>query len=179
MRGLCVPAWALCLALVATGCDAATLSPFTTDGCSRFPDGTPAQQTLWQGCCVRHDLAYWIGGTEADRLEADQALRQCVAAVGEPSIAALMLAGVRVGGSPYFPTAYRWGYGWPYPRGYGELSGDEVAQLNVLRRAVPALNGAALKQLPAIHRLLQRHGMLLPDERSPDVPASAIGPRLP
>jgi len=42
----------------------------------------------------------------------------CVAHVGEPGIAALMLAGVRVGGSPYWPTRFRWGYGWPWPRGY-------------------------------------------------------------
>jgi len=36
-----------------------------------------------------------------------------------------MLAGVRVGGMPYLPTPYRWGYGWPYPRLYGELSATE------------------------------------------------------
>ena len=76
-----------------------------------------------------------------------------------------MLAGVRVGGSPYFPTSYRWGYGWPYPHRYGELSADEVAQLNQQRQYVPALNGVALKQLPAIHQLLQRHQLLTPEER--------------
>ena len=36
-----------------------------------------------------------------------------------------MLGGVRVGGSPYWPTQFRWGYGWPYPRGYQALSPDE------------------------------------------------------
>jgi hypothetical protein len=35
------------------------------------------------------------------------------------------LAGVRVGGSPYFPTFYRWGYGWPYLRGYKAISDDD------------------------------------------------------
>ena len=101
------------------------LKPFTTDGCSAFPDGTLDQQSLWIECCIRHDLAYWKGGTYSERLEADQALEKCVAQVGEPEIAQLMLAGVRVGGSPYFPTTYRWGYGWPYPRGYKALSKDE------------------------------------------------------
>jgi hypothetical protein len=40
-----------------------------------------------------------------------------------------MFAGVRVGGSPYFPTPFRWGYGWSYPRGYGALSEQELAQV--------------------------------------------------
>jgi len=103
----------------------AELKPFTTDGCSIFPDGTPNQKSLWIECCIRHDLAYWKGGTYDQRLEADQSLVTCVSQVGEPEIAQLMLAGVRVGGSPYFPTTYRWGYGWPYPRGYKALSNDE------------------------------------------------------
>ena len=101
---------------------ATELKPFTTDGCSAFPDGTLDQKSLWIECCIRHDLAYWKGGTYDERLEADQSLESCVSRVGEPEIAQLMLAGVRVGGSPYFPSTYRWGYGWPYPRGYKALS---------------------------------------------------------
>ena len=101
------------------------LKPFTTDGCSAFPNGTLNQKSLWIECCIRHDLAYWKGGTYEERLEADQGLKECVSQVGEPEIAQLMLAGVRVGGSPYIPTTYRWGYGWPYPRGYKALSNEE------------------------------------------------------
>ncbi len=101
------------------------LKPFTTDGCSYFPDGTPEQQSLWVNCCIRHDLAYWKGGSYQERVEADHALAQCVARVGQPRVAKIMLAGVRVGGSPYFPTRYRWGYGWPYPRGYQPLNNGE------------------------------------------------------
>lgn len=101
------------------------LAAFTSDGCSAFPDGTPSQNALWLACCTAHDRAYWRGGSYADRLAADQALEQCVADVGEPEIALLMLAGVRVGGSPLFPTPFRWGYGWRYPRFYGELSQAE------------------------------------------------------
>jgi len=41
----------------------------------------------------------------------------------------MTLAGVRVGGSPFFPTSFRWGYGWPYPRFYGDLSFDERRQI--------------------------------------------------
>jgi len=105
------------------------LEPFSSDGCSAFPDGTPFQQTLWLECCTDHDLAYWQGGTQAQRSEADLALEACVSKVGEPRIARLMLAGVRVGGSPIWPTQFRWGYGWPYPRTYRELTTSETAQV--------------------------------------------------
>lgn len=111
---------------------AGELRLFTSDGCSSFPNGTLQQQNLWLQCCVEHDKAYWKGGTYQDRINADQALRQCVAAVGEPEVAQLMLAGVRVGGSPYFPTTFRWGYGWPYPRGYGALTEEESKQVEGL-----------------------------------------------
>jgi hypothetical protein len=110
-------------------CSSHELTVFTSDGCSSFPDGTMQQQTLWLNCCIKHDLSYWKGGTYQQRLAADLSLEQCVANIGEPNVAKLMLAGVRVGGGPYFPTAYRWGYGWPYPRGYKELSTAEKQQI--------------------------------------------------
>jgi hypothetical protein len=94
------------------------IKPFTSDGCSAFPDGTYEQKQLWLACCAVHDKAYWRGGTYQQRLDADLALKHCVAEVGEPLIAELMLAGVRVGGSPYWPTKFRWGYGWSYFHGY-------------------------------------------------------------
>lgn len=107
----------------------AEIKPFTSDGCSSFPNGTIDQQSLWVNCCIRHDLAYWKGGTYEERFQADQSLEQCVAKVGEPEIAKIMLTGVRAGGSPYFPTYYRWGYGWPYPRGYKGLTEKEKADI--------------------------------------------------
>ena len=108
---------------------AGTLKPFTTDGCSAFPDGTIDQQSLWVNCCIKHDLAYWKGGTQAERLEADQQLESCVKKVGEPEIAKLMLTGVRVGGAPHFNTPFRWGYGWPYRRGYLALTQEEKIEV--------------------------------------------------
>lgn len=103
------------------------LKPFTSDGCSVFPDGTPSEQELWLSCCTQHDFEYWQGGTHQQRLASDQKLQACVAEVGQPEIAAIMLLGVRVGGSPHFPTEFRWGYGWPYPRPYGPLTSEELA----------------------------------------------------
>ncbi len=106
-----------------------SLQPFSSDGCSSFPDGTFAQNQLWLKCCRAHDFAYWKGGTYQQRIDADLALQECVAQVGQEEIALLMLAGVRVGGTPFLPTAFRWGYGWPYPRFYGPLSDDELRQI--------------------------------------------------
>jgi len=108
---------------------AGELKPFTSDGCSAFPDGTFRHNELWLKCCTAHDYAYWKGGTYSERLEADWALKQCVSAVGVKEIALIMLAGVRVGGSPYFPTKFRWGYGWPYPKQYGALSEAELEEV--------------------------------------------------
>jgi len=45
-----------------------------------------------------------------------------------------MLAGVRVGGTPLFPTSFRWGYGWGYPRGYKELSSEELQLVEQLKK---------------------------------------------
>lgn len=106
------------------------LIPFKSDGCSAFPDGTFEQNSLWLQCCVAHDVAYWKGGSYQQRVTADLRLQTCVDDVGEPQIAKLMLAGVRVGGTPYLPTDFRWGYGWPYPRGYKALTEDEQDEIN-------------------------------------------------
>ncbi|MBT3609684.1 MAG: hypothetical protein HN516_05015, partial [Gammaproteobacteria bacterium] len=96
---------------------AAELAPFSSDGCSLFPEGSGENSDLWLSCCRAHDLSYWRGGTRAERRAADDALEQCVAAKGYPKVAALMSMGVFVGGTPFLPTPFRWGYGWPYPRG--------------------------------------------------------------
>ena len=112
--------------------NAENIKPFTSDGCSSFPDGTFEHNQLWLSCCTAHDYAYWQGGTYQERLVADKELQQCVAKVGEPHIANLMLAGVRVGGSPYLPTSFRWGYGWSYPRWYKVLTDAEKKQIKAM-----------------------------------------------
>jgi hypothetical protein len=87
---------------------------------------------LWLFCCSSHDLAYWQGGTAPQRVAAGQQLKQCVEQAGEPSIAVFMLAGVHVGGTPYLPTKFRWGYGWPYSRDYQATSPEEQRQIKSL-----------------------------------------------
>lgn len=111
---------------------AGDLQPFETDGCSAFPDGTVQDSELWLSCCIAHDYAYWKGGTYRDRIDADNELERCVADAGEPEIAMIMLAGVRVGGTPFLPTGFRWGYGWPYLRGYQALTEEELEQIQAM-----------------------------------------------
>lgn len=120
---------ALALSLALAGCATPPgLRPFSTDRCSLFPDRAPAGEADWCACCVTHDLAYWRGGTEAERLRADRELERCVlATTGDATLAAAMFHGVRAGGTPALPTSFRWGYGWPYERGYRALTPDEQA----------------------------------------------------
>jgi len=57
------------------------IKPFTSDGCSAFPNGTLEQNQLWLHCCSAHDFAYWKGGSYEQREAADQKLKSCVADV--------------------------------------------------------------------------------------------------
>lgn len=105
------------------------LKPFSTDGCSMFPDGTAYEKTLWRDCCVVHDWSYWQGGTYQQRAAADEALAECVAQLGEKDISELMHTGVAIGGTPYLPSEFRWGYGWSQGRGYQALTDEESEQV--------------------------------------------------
>ncbi|MEN0042954.1 MAG: hypothetical protein AAF769_04140 [Pseudomonadota bacterium] len=121
---------ALALVLAAASCSSEPkLKPFTSDGCSLFPDRSIISEADWCSCCFDHDIAYWRGGTKTEREAADAALRDCVVKkTGDPAFGRLMYDGVRVGGSPYFLTWYRWGYGWPFERKYQALTDTETAQ---------------------------------------------------
>ena len=125
--------WLIPAAIILLGGGCATgkgLRPFSSDGCSLFPDGALNAPGLWCDCCFTHDISYWQGGTSADRLLADQALRQCVLErTADSALATMMYDGVRLGGHPAFPTWYRWGYGWPYGRGYAPLQAAEERQV--------------------------------------------------
>ena len=114
------------------------IKPFTSDGCSLFPDGYADKRELWLPCCLAHDKAYWQGGTWHQRLDADRQLKYCVVRLGEPVIAELMLNGVRIGGSPFWPTKFRWGYGWDYLRGYKPLDNNEKLSVQKALRAYEA-----------------------------------------
>jgi len=117
------------------------LSAFTSDGCSSFPDGPLDDPQRWRNCCYTHDQAYWLGGAAAQRATADRELEICIAEVENEMLARAMWLAVRAGGSPYWPTTYRWAYGWPYTRGYRVVT-DEERRLaeSLLRSAPPTAN---------------------------------------
>ncbi|WP_191968540.1 helicase [Cellvibrio sp. KY-GH-1] len=135
------------------------LKPFTTDGCSVWIDGPPDRPNLWRHCCVAHDLAYWIGGTRTERKQADQVLKQCIKDAEQPLIADPTYHGVRLGGGPYWPSTYRWGYGWDFfsgsrlggrwVRGYQRPSAAEQAQIDLLKPAALLLIEEDARRYPA------------------------------
>jgi hypothetical protein len=153
-----VVAVGLSAGVIAAGCASTPrLGDFRSDGCSLFPDGN------YYGCCWVHDVAYWPGGTAAQRERADEALRTCVQdATGSAPLAQLVFHGVRVGGGPELPTTYRWGFGWPYPhrKDYAPLTPDEqgqvadkTARLCAAIRPNPATGGYAVdagKEISAV-----------------------------
>ncbi len=78
---------------------------WVSDGCSLFPDGD------YRDCCVAHDRDYYRGGTKAERKASDKRLRACVRAKGHKYLSRWMYWGVRIGGVPWLPTPFRWGFG--------------------------------------------------------------------
>ena len=94
--------------------------PFTTDGCSHYPDGSIGGDNEWRECCLIHDMEYWCGGTRDERRKSDENLKQCVAKKGFPEQGKIMRWGTTIGGSPAYPFPWRWGYGWPWGHGYDE-----------------------------------------------------------
>jgi len=68
----------------------------------------------FRACCVAHDRDYFFGGTIKERRKSDKRLFECV--VKKKSFAAKLAApfiwlGVRIGGLPFLPTSFRWGFG--------------------------------------------------------------------
>ena len=73
-------------------------------------------QLPWRHCCVIHDKAYYYGGSKDQKDTADRLLKNCVAeTIGDENLGLvlgqIMEKTVNLGGLPYFPTSYRWGYG--------------------------------------------------------------------
>jgi hypothetical protein len=121
-----VAMWIVALFAYSTPAGTADLKDFISDGCSLFPDGTISYRAEWCECCLRHDIAYWRGGTEEERKQADATLKDCaLERTGDKVLAETMYLGVRAGGHPVFPGWYLWAYGWPYGRGYKSLNDEE------------------------------------------------------
>ena len=121
------------LALLGTCAVADEPSGFVSDGCSMVLDASPIGDSDWCSCCYVHDIAYWMGGTAEQRLAADEAFKACIVEkTGSTAFANLMYQGVRVGGSPYLDTPFRWGFGWNYSRKYQTLTVAEQSRLDTV-----------------------------------------------
>ena len=93
------------------------LKPFSSDGCSWFPDSWGISVNLYPAC-LKHDMQYYAGYESSGALEsALRMIADCTLVVdaltaGLPSsIAELMFAGVRVGGAARWRLPFSWGYG--------------------------------------------------------------------
>ncbi len=86
---------------------------FSTDGCTLFIDAN------WKECCTKHDKHYWMGGTSQKRKNADKELRECIYKKSNQELMPqIIYVVVRVSGTPFLNTPWRWGYGWSFGRGY-------------------------------------------------------------
>ena len=84
------------------------LNPFTTDGCSMYPDGG------WLECCIAHDIDYWCANQRTSRVAADRSLKACVADHSNALNGQLTYLGTRLFGHSALPFSWRWGYGYPW-----------------------------------------------------------------
>jgi hypothetical protein len=57
-----------------------------------------------------------MGGNWEERLDADIDLFRCVYKSTGFGMAILMFIGVRIGGTPFLPTPWRWGFGHKWPK---------------------------------------------------------------
>ncbi len=70
-------------------------------------------------CCLSYDEKYIYGGSENFRKTVDYQIKTCALKQGieEKSTIALFYA-VRLLGTPYIDTPWRWGYGYDFGGGY-------------------------------------------------------------
>ena len=79
-----------------------------SDGCTLIPDGHI------KPCCLIHDQEYYRGGTREERRQSDDKLFNCVTkkkGFQHKVFAPFIWLGVRIGGIPFLPTTFRWGFG--------------------------------------------------------------------
>ncbi len=96
---------------------------FETDGCTAFPDGN------YRDCCEAHDLDYYKGGSFKERRDSDKRLYSCVKS--KPSWknkyrAPMIYLGVRVFGTAWLPTPFRWGFGKKKMKRLAEAANSET-----------------------------------------------------
>jgi hypothetical protein len=102
------------------------LRPFSTDGCSLSPNSVINVDIT--ECCVKHDVAYWLGGTEKQKIESDDKIQRCISEKAGTVAGKVYRAGIDEGGDADGHNTFRWGYGWDTLMPYRELTTAEKAQ---------------------------------------------------
>lgn len=91
--------------------------PFTYDGCTRIPETLYSLGFTFDlnSVCLAHDVAYWAGGTEAQRNAADRALYEGVKKEAHWILAEIMYFAVDQMGDTGLAkefTGRNWGHGY-------------------------------------------------------------------
>jgi hypothetical protein len=150
---------ALCLVLTWSGYSQVCQPiKFVSDGCTAPNQYDHLTKASYVKCCYIHDIAYYVGGSEEKRKQADHQLRSCVekkilAAGGSFShakrTASAIFMAVRIaGGTSYnclFDDNYwEWGFAWKDTEGcFCRERPDHLALTRVNRETIAELRARA------------------------------------
>ena len=96
---------------------------FKTDQCTFWFDSF--FKSDWSHCCEKHDLYYWIGGSEDNRRDVDYNLYKCVQEKSNSLNSLLMFIGIQIGKiSPWKFKNKKWGNAWN-SNPYEDLKSEE------------------------------------------------------
>jgi len=89
--------------------------PFYFDGCTGFPDWLPFHN--FYEACLNHDIAYWLGGSEADRLETNRRFAEAMKESGPLGwlLSPVTYYAMHYGGNNFmsqYVLGSNWGFGW-------------------------------------------------------------------
>ena len=88
--------------------------PFMRDGCTLWPDQFPGHD--FNDACLKHDIAYWAGGSRELQKQVNKKFRQDVNQVGPlgPVFGFIMYTGVTWFGNNGVSRVINshWGFGW-------------------------------------------------------------------
>jgi hypothetical protein len=118
------------------------LLPFQSDGCTGWIDSSLGRD--YTSCCLEHDIKYWIGGTELEKLETDKALQKCVGKKSSKLMGTLMFVFVWMWGKLDSTDVTRWGNGWNYLRYRYQPVTDEERTMGIASQP-PDLTSAVRK----------------------------------
>jgi len=92
------------------------MRPFESDGCSLIEPIYRAFGMVPPGRehCVEHDKEYWTGGTFSQLVGSNLRLGMRVAEGGHPILGIVRALSTMIGGLPFLPFPWRWGFGHRY-----------------------------------------------------------------